>query len=534
MFKVMIADDDNNVRNGLAVLVPWAEYGFEITNSAIDGKDALDKYKERSYDLIVVDIQMPRMDGLELISAIRGIDQDIHILVLTGHAEFEYARKAIEYRVDGYILKPIDEDELIEKLKKIGALLKKEKEEELFAAVENTSRCEMLVQTILSGNTLEAAKEWTDDSVGELNERAVQLGILWPSYQVLLIQPEAGEDTEKTTHISIRKNLKQIFSNNAKGIVFRWESFHGVLLNNSIKREESLKHLYDEVNQSMGERGIVFFASIGEPVSKLIDITKSYDTAAGLLKNRFIAGSKHILSAFSMSHSYGIPDGFGNAGSFDIQSAAAKLYYALDVGNTEAVGQLVCEWESVMAGRGFSERTIKTNFMQIISTALNKLSNTNRISQTKVQEFLADLSGIYGQLDLAALRSFVLTRLDDVIDLLEGGNNEDLVKKIKDIIERNYGEKLTLEVLADVFNYGSGYLGRLFKKYTGENFNTYVDRIRINKAKELLQQGMKVYQVAGRIGYSNVDYFHSKFRKYAGVSPSRFRREKTGETPVQL
>ncbi|HEX2947162.1 MAG TPA: response regulator [Clostridia bacterium] len=525
MYKVMIVDDDNNVRNGLAVLVPWVEYGFEITGSAIDGKDALEKYEEESFDLIVVDIQMPRVDGLELISIIRKTDPDIHILVLTGHAEFEYARKSIAYRVDGYILKPVDEDELLENIKKISVMLKKEKEEKLLAAGENTLRCEMLVQTILSENTPEAAKEITDDLTGELNERAKNLGMLWPSYQVLLIQPETNEDTEKAIHICIRRSLEKIFTNTARGIVFRWESSHGVLLNNSIKRGESLQRLFDEVNQSMSKKNIVFFASIGEPVSGLMDIGKSYETAERLLKNRFITGSRHILSSFTTPLSYGMP----NDGSFDIQSAAGKLYYALDVGNTEAVGQLVCEWESIMTGGGFPEKTIKTNFMQIISTTLNKLSNTNRIGQAKVQEFLADLSGIYGQPDLASLRSFVLTRLDNVIDLLEGGNSEDIVKKIKDIVERNYGEKLTLEVLADAFNYGSGYLGRLFKKYTGESFNTYVDRVRIIKAKELLQQGMKVYQVASRTGYSNVDYFHSKFRKYAGLSPSQFRRDKTGE-----
>ncbi len=523
----MIADDDNNVRNGLAVLVPWAEYGFEITESAIDGKDALDKFQEHSFDLIVVDIQMPRMDGLELISAIRKTDPGIHILVLTGHAEFEYARKSIEYRVDGYILKPVDEDELIENLKKIGASLKKEKEEEQLAAGENALRCEILVRTILSENTSEAMDE-PSEIVGEFYDSAMNLGILWPSYQVLLLQPETDEGKETPTYSNIRKNLLQIFTNNAKGIVFHWESYHGVLLNSSIKRGESLRHLFEEINQSMGKNGIAFFASIGEPVSKLMDIPKSYETAARLLKNRFIAGNKQILSAFSLPLPPGGTEDSGNGG-FDIQTAAGKLYYALDVGNTEAVGQLVRQWESVMAGRGFSESTIKTNYMRVISSALNKLSN--RIGQTKVQEFMADLPGIFGQTDLASLRSFVLTRLDNVVDLLDGGNHEDIVKKIKDIVERNYGEKLTLEVLAEAFNYGSGYLGRLFKKYTGENFNTYVDKVRIIKAKELLQQGMKVYQVASMTGYSNVDYFHSKFRKYAGISPSRFRKEKAGETP---
>ena len=94
-----------------------------------------------------------------------------------------------------------------------------------------------------------------------------------------------------------------------------------------------------------------------------------------------------------------------------------------------------------------------------------------------------------------------------------------------DLINRNYFENLKLETLADVFNYNSAYLGKLFKNVTGEYFNTYVDKVRIEKAKQLLDQGMKVYQVAEKVGYTNVDYFHSKFRKYVGTSPSAHRKK---------
>lgn len=94
-----------------------------------------------------------------------------------------------------------------------------------------------------------------------------------------------------------------------------------------------------------------------------------------------------------------------------------------------------------------------------------------------------------------------------------------------DLIQRNYSENIKLETLASVFNYNSAYLGKMFKNTTGEYFNTYLDKVRISKAKDFLKQGMKVYQVAEKVGYTNVDYFHSKFKKYVGTSPSNYRKE---------
>ncbi|WP_254438347.1 AraC family transcriptional regulator [Paenibacillus sp. DCT19] len=109
-----------------------------------------------------------------------------------------------------------------------------------------------------------------------------------------------------------------------------------------------------------------------------------------------------------------------------------------------------------------------------------------------------------------------------------------------EFIRRNPGENLKLEVLSEVFNYNSSYLGKLFKNHTGESFNAFLDKVRMEKAKELLNEGLKVHQVAARVGYANVDYFHGKFRKYVGESPSAYKqarehaklqsKEKPGET----
>ena len=100
------------------------------------------------------------------------------------------------------------------------------------------------------------------------------------------------------------------------------------------------------------------------------------------------------------------------------------------------------------------------------------------------------------------------------------------IKKLIDFTHRNYHENLKLEALAELFNYNSAYLGKLFKNYTGQYFNTYLDQVRMENAKTYLTQGLKVYRVAERVGYSNVDYFHHKFKKYVGMSPSKFRKSR--------
>lgn len=99
-----------------------------------------------------------------------------------------------------------------------------------------------------------------------------------------------------------------------------------------------------------------------------------------------------------------------------------------------------------------------------------------------------------------------------------------LMKRLLDLIHRHYNENLKLETLADVFTYSSAYLGKLFKNSTGLSFNSYLDKVRIEKAKELLDQGWKIHQAASEVGFSDVDYFREKFKKVEGISPSVYRR----------
>lgn len=517
MFNVLVVDDDVNIREGIGLLAPWEEYGFRIAGLAADGREALEKYKKQTFELLIVDMQMPKMSGLELITRIRNMDPFIHVLVLSGYSEFEYAKKSISLKVDGYLLKPVCEEEFIQQLRRISTVLKTEKEERIFMESERLWRCNMLIQAIISGNTAEAASD--------IAEKASLIGLAWPSYQVLLL--EYASHTDPQHNMNLRRGLKQVFNGNARGIVFGVGTYHGILLNSRIVKELALQALYAELAQINDKTGEPFYAAIGEPVDQIADIASSFETAVKLLNNRFIAGGNKILSPFSTPGPDAVPS--SRKDNFDIDSAAGKLYFALEAGNMESVARLLSEWERRMAAAAYSENSIKTYFMQVISLTLNKLAGSGFIGQPAVKELLLKFADIYGQSDFKGLKALILRHLSEALEYVNDTGNEIVFKKVIDMVDRNYNEKLTLEMLADAYNYGSGYFGKLFKRYSGEHFNTYLDRVRINKAKELLQNGVKVYRVAALVGYPNVDYFYAKFKKYAGVSPMQYRRNNSGQ-----
>lgn len=123
MYSVLIAEDEAIIRSGLKALIPWEKYGFVISGAAENGNRALELMAERYFDVVVTDVRMPRIDGLELIKTMRKRDIGSEIIILSGYRNFEYARTAIQYGVRSYLLKPIDTEELIKTLRVMRAEL---------------------------------------------------------------------------------------------------------------------------------------------------------------------------------------------------------------------------------------------------------------------------------------------------------------------------------------------------------------------------------------------------------------------------
>ena len=202
-----------------------------------------------------------------------------------------------------------------------------------------------------------------------------------------------------------------------------------------------------------------------------------------------------------------------------------QLYYAVDVGNDHVLTTLISSAAGAMIREQFTEEEIKGLFVEMLTGVQNKLTQHHSELQSRTKEYSDRIASIYRQRSIHDLCRHSVQFLEELIAHAGKGGKDQEMKRIIDLIQRNYGENIKLETLASVFNYNSAYLGKMFKNTTGEYFNTYLDKVRIDKAKNFLKQGMKVYQVAEKVGYTNVDYFHSKFKKYVGTSPSNFRKE---------
>jgi two-component system response regulator YesN len=517
LFNVLIVDDEPSIREGLKTIIDWEEYGYKVIDTASNGREAVTKINQLRPHLTIIDIRMPGMNGLEVIEQIRKEHNDGRFLILSGYADFDYAKRAISYRVDGYILKPVDEDELIEELQRIHASLSKQIEISLRNAEDDHYYRAHMVETFL----------FHENDQGVI-ESIMNLGLSWKSYQIILVEVHGKSVGESTYINALKGKLTEHFEESERGIVFSAGSRIGILLTDGVVGEDQAGELYKELSELTEEWGWVIFAAAGQMVTEIGAIGISYSSAEELLQHRFFFDHKRVMiieDLIAMTNNYDNELIVSQADEIELSD---KLYYALDIRSKDAVWRVMEEIEQRVVSLRSSEQAMKSIYAQILTIVMNKLSNSNQNLDPNLQQFSSLVSDMYRQVTLHDLRQLTIDHLSVLIQSLGGNSKDTVLKQMIDFIQRNSSENLKLELLAEVFNYNSAYLGKLFKNYSGEQFNTFLDKVRIEKAKELLSGGLKVHQVASRVGYANVDYFHAKFKKYEGVSPSSYRDKEKG------
>ncbi|CAM3339201.1 response regulator transcription factor [Paenibacillus lupini] len=507
MYKVLLVDDEPMIREGLRTLLEWESLGYEVVDTAANGKDALRKCEQYELDLIIADIRMPEMNGLELIRTIRENGGNMHVLILSGYADFEYAKQAIVQRIDGYLLKPVDEDELIDYLNS----LKKELD------IEYETRQKQ--QDMRQGNVEEDLKQLlAQGSLGNVSQ--LQTSLDWKEYELLLIKTHERSEEDMAGHAQIKRRLSERVEQSGAGLAIGMEPYMLILLNKSLDNEAFCRDVYAIIADACEEHASDFtVVSGGKAAAGIADLPGAYQKALERMKFRFfLEGGKimqeDILQPVSIYET-----------KLDWTGTAEKLYLALEIVNRDAIRQLIEESAEAMKAMGFGEAEIKAAFVELVSVVLDKLASKR--PELPVREYRLRIPELYREYRFNSLTRRVTAIIEEIADSLDNTSADKQIKRMIDLIHRNYKENLKMETLAELFNYNSAYLGKLFKQVTGENFNTYLDKVRMEQAKILLEQGLKVYQVAEMVGYANVDYFHSKFRKYVGSSPSVYKKKES-------
>jgi two-component system, response regulator YesN len=514
MYNVLLVDDEPMIREGMKTLIPWKDFGYQVIDTARDGKEALEKFRANEIHLMIVDIRMPRMSGIELIETIRKEDVKVQFIILSGYADFEYAQKAIRENVAGYLLKPVEEEDLIGFIQRIKLSLDKNQSDTQGRTVSLQEVRNTVLQKIIERHE----KVSSEEVYGDISE----LGLDGRFYQLVMIRLFHNTNLEL-------ENFRQLLAQDLEGnwgYLFSKDHYLCILLKNIRPSLKSYNELYDIVKSYLNNSSIVMCLSeVFNEISSLGTEYRSTKARLGLKffykETKFLRTDSELVFQPKEEYLQDMP-----ANEFPVHSFAEKLYFALDALNEKAMKDEMINAAQMMINNKYTEEKIKVNYIRLLSLVFSKCSvNKPELGET-LSDVNAELHRINSKTTIHSLLEFIYSLLNKVITSLNVGDHEDQLRKLVDFIQRNYQENLKLENLAKIFDYNSAYLGKIFKNYTGEYFNTYLDKVRMENAKKLLSSGMKVYQVAEKVGYSNVDYFHNKFKKYIGMSPSHFRKEK--------
>uniref|UniRef100_A0A7C3RHW8 Response regulator n=1 Tax=Dictyoglomus thermophilum TaxID=14 RepID=A0A7C3RHW8_DICTH len=490
MYKVLIVDDEPIIRSGLKKVINWENHGLRIVGDADNGEEALDKIIRLNPDLCIVDIKMPKMDGLELIKKVKEIGMRIKFIILTGYPEFEYAKKAIDLGVESYLLKPIDPEILKEKVMQIVEQIKSDK------LLYELSR-DKLLEKLIKGELKNVKEE-------DLN-RIYNFNFPWDSYEIVLTD-DLNIEGKKNHNID---SIIQTYTFMGNSLCF---------LIADIKNPYFRRKLMDVKRQFKKLFGFNISFFVGEKVFKLSDLPISYNTALKLKNKKFLFNQKEIIT-------YPKEAKFGDFQNTDDSKIICEIIKAIEFGNLNNIHLFLEIKMNNHTVREDDEEEIKSSYLNLFINIINYFSSNYPFFKEISNKYLDKriICEFYKKRSLIDLHNFVKEMVLNVLRDFSEKTGNNVLSQIIEYINANYYKDIKLKDLAKQFGYNSSYFGKIFRKYTGEKFNTYIDRIRINKAKELLLKGEKVVDVAEKVGYKDLDYFVFKFKKYTGKTPQAFK-----------
>ncbi|MBS5884476.1 MAG: response regulator [Clostridium sp.] len=505
MLKVLIIDDEPYVREGLKHIIDWEENGFEICGEAADGDEGYSKILDLKPDIILIDIRMPGKLGIDIIKDSKENGVKGKFIVISGYSNFEYAQKAIKYGVKEYLLKPIDEDELLE----IALKLKKEIEEEK----KNEARVEKnkiaLRQYVLTQLILKKDISEYEDIKNNLNTSSFQVALISNSLNQYNFDNIIKIEEIILENIDEKENIDIIKLGDRLALVIR-----NINVNYAHKLLNNVKLSLDK---SLGGNN---FIALGEEVNDIQDIYKSYRSAKNLTNNKFLFNNSEIASNLLVEKE--------NVDlNLDEKKILSKIITYTEIGQKDKFNENLNILEKLVRAKGLREDEIKVTITRSLLDFKEKIKKDYKLKEEnlKIEEKIIDK--IYYEENLKGVMEVLLKGLSSISKEICTNSNNSSIKRVVKYVEKNYYKDLKLENLAEIFNYNSAYLGKIFKSYAGESFNTYLDKIRIEEGKKLLvEENLKVYEVCERIGYKNIDYFHSKFKKYVGISPLNYKKQK--------
>ena len=503
MRKVMLVEDEELILMGINSIIDWESLDMEVVHLAHNGREALQMVRQEPVDIIVSDINMPVMDGLEFLQELRKEDERTRCILLTGYDEFEYARKAISLDVEDYILKPIDEEKLAKVLETAASKLSNLDERTAADINENVG--------------------WLNFLGGKLNEEEMEKylevllenfdgGVLYAASMKLNME---SMKEAKMTDILVELQKEE----EVRAVYLSPERLLLLVRMDQEDEEECLRVLGMIQNRLESDYGILSYIGLGTAFTEIRMLPSAYQEARRMDRYQIIEGYGSCIAPGQIKRGSSTDSVFDSAG-------LRKLI--LQKKQEEAREYL----ENLFLSNVKKETDVDELYQMCLKIAL-LLSEIQSEYNLKDPESIHNLPEMAAQIfqaeDLSVIKTMFIGTAAEMITCLHESDSQytPVVKQILTEVQEHYEEDMNLKTLSYKYHMNASYLGQIFQKEVGCSFAQYLSNTKNAAAKDLiLNTNMKSHDIAEKVGYTDTSYFYRKFKQCYGVSPASLREMK--------
>lgn len=534
--KVFLVEDEMVIRRGIKNSIDWEKEGYIFCGEASDGELAYPMIIKEKPDILITDIRMPFMDGLELCKLVKKELPNIKILILSGYDEFDYAKEAIRLGVTEYLLKPISSGKLLEALNGVSESIRREKEDKdlvrkyMEEMRENTEHeKQKFFEQMIAGNLSMADALET----GKKYEMNLSAGM----YNLLLFRFTLGEENRKSGELlgeaeyAIEKLTERLeyvfeFQRGVEGWAFL------LMADNEEQMSERVKELSKDLEEIMKNYStITYFGGIGQPVARLRELEESFREAERALAARFTMELNRIISVedIRMAQNVDTLDDIEITSFGEIEKTRTMLEKFLNNGAEDEIDEFVDVYINELPEENLKSVLMRQYIIMdayiVMMSFCEKIEGIEGEMQAQSEELKNSMKTIQTLEEIKNYIRMLLKKIIGVRDTISGRRYSDIIEIAKDQIRKTYmSDEISLNTIATEVGMSPSYFSSIFSKEMGKTFVEYLTEIRMDRAKELLMcSSMKTSEIGYEVGYKDPHYFSYIFKKTQNCTPKEFR-----------
>lgn len=516
MLKVLLADDEHKIMQLIEHLVDWDSLSMEIVARADNGLDALVLAKEYQPDIIITDIRMPGLDGLELISAVKDELPSVEVIIISGYRHFEYAQTALKFGVSDYLLKPIKREELNKTLEKIAKKSGHRKTDEKQKTRDSSSLRQIFIRDMVHGYRIENAADYHI----RLEKEELAFLVAKMDGDVLAIQSNMDFIMEK----GVLDLCREIHDLVGEIEVYVEDSYIYSVINFDSSNRENIYKALRRFLESMKAKehilkGLRTTIAFGLGVWNVSDLGKSLYNAKLWVEERIVQGTNQVYMGERKKDQV-----FSDSDLFlEYHQKVENVMESLDVDELEMV---LLTMQNQLRKENISGHDIMQMCKQICNQVLLFAARNRIFLMENTMDTFNQALDRHGDID-AVLNCMILEVTKIYASIAKQKKMEDNrpIRMAKNYIKEHFNESITLEEVSEVVGLAPTYLSNVFKKETGHTFLEFVQQKRMEVAKELLKTTtLSIARIGEKVGYGDVRYFTKIFMKNTGLKPNEYRK----------